>query len=125
MVKNIKVNETNFKNLMANKGQDAEVVDEYLVLKNAETEYNNKKMMGFSVGVGTMVGTLGFTIVEATRGIDCGTTIAVLGGIGVLTTAISLLKGNPYTKVIKEEEEFKTVDKEYKKLERKIQRNNK
>lgn len=85
-------------------------IDGFWKNKTYEREFNNKKGLAIAVGIGEAMGTAVFAHWDAVTSGDCTVPIVVFGGIAVLTTAIAVLKKNPYTK-----EEYAEIDEDYEK----------
>lgn len=88
-------------------------ISEYWANKESKEHYGNTKGLIASIGAGGLVGTTGFLVYDVMNGADCIIPVCIVGGISVLTTAVSLVKRNPY-----KDREYKEIDEDYKKTKK-------
>lgn len=111
----------NFSKLLGDKYKMSEEgIRGYWDNKKAEENYDRKRMIAASVGVGEIVGTIGFSIWDSFNGADCGPIVLLPLTVGILTTAIALQKVNPYTR-----KEYAEVDEEYNDLKKRAKKKSK
>lgn len=83
-------------------------INEYWENKNKEESFDNKKLIGACIGVSELILSSTLCVIEKINNLDCIIPIIIIGGIGILTTKISLSRDNPY-----QLSKYKEIDKEY------------
>jgi len=83
-------------------------IDGYWVNKEKEERFENKKAIGAIVGVSELIGAASLSGVAQITNVNLSGLIILIGGIGALTTKISVTIKNPYHL-----KKYQTIDKEY------------
>lgn len=113
-VNNFKVH---FSNILLNKYHfTKEGIDGYWIVKEKQEKFDNRKLIGTSVGLLELIMSSSLCVLEG----DCIVPIIVLGSIGALTAKISVSIKNPYYL-----EEYIKIDKVYKNEKIKYKKMNK
>lgn len=107
-VNNLKARFSNI--LLEDYQMNREEIKEYWANKKQQEHYKSTKGLIASIGAGGVVGTTGVLIYDVmNNSTDLIIPICIVGGVSVLTTVVSLVKRNPYTR-----KEDKEIDQDYK-----------
>lgn len=73
-----------------------EQINQYLVLKQKQENFDNKKLIGCIIGLGEMFSATLIGIIDNGNNPDLAIWAIILGGIGGVTAKISATRKNPY-----------------------------
>lgn len=85
--------------------------------KTKQEDFNNKKLIGTTVGISELIIASSLGIIQQLNNTNLVIPVIVLGSIGALTTKISVTRENPYylTKYMKIENDYQLEKIKYKK----------
>lgn len=110
--------QVNFSKILSDKYHFTEKgINRYWENKEKEESFDKKKFIGMMVGLGELVTSVALCNFYPFNEEPYIIPVLILGGVGVLTVKISVVKKNPYSL-----KEYHRVDKEYKEQKGKYKR---